>query len=167
MNIDNRIWIEKKSVLNKDISFLEVGSFIVTGQESIQCRLTIAPKVKKFIGLDLRPGPGVDVVADAKNIPFEDKSFDIVVCLDTLEHIDWPRDVIQECFRVTKIDGFLFLASVFQFPIHEFPYDYWRFTPFCIKHLLEDAGYEVLEYEGIDGPQQSPMVSRGIGKRKL
>ena len=165
MNIKNRTWIEQVADLDKDKSILEVGSFIVPSQEEAQCRKTIAPLAGKYIGLDLRPGPGVDIVADAKKMPFRDESFDIIICLDMLEHADWPRDVIRECFRVTKKGGGLFLASVFSFPIHDYPHDYWRFTPWCIKSLLEDAGYEVLECGGEEGTEESPMVSRGIGRR--
>ena len=66
MNINNRTWIEKKAILNRSVSFLEVGSFIVQGQENIQCRKTIEPLVKEYIGLDMRPGDGVDIVANAK-----------------------------------------------------------------------------------------------------
>jgi len=163
MHISNRNWIEKNAILNKNVSFLDVGSYIVDGQEQIQCRKTIASKVKKYIGLDAIPGHGVDIVSDAKKMPFEDCSFDIVSCLDTLEHVDWPREVVRECFRVTKVCGVLFLASVFRFPIHYYPNDYWRFTPACIKLLLEDAGYQVLEYGREEGTDEYPVITRGRG----
>ena len=64
MNPDNAAWIvARKDLLGDEV--LEVGSMIVAGQEHIALRDSIQPLVKKFIGLDMRPGNGVDVVANA------------------------------------------------------------------------------------------------------
>jgi len=50
------------------------------------------------------------VCADAHAIPFEDKCFDCIFCLDVFEHLknnDW---VLAEFHRVLKDDGLLFLS---------------------------------------------------------
>lgn len=36
------------------------------------------------------------------SIPFPDKSFDLVVCNEVLEHLEYPLDAIKELLRVTK-----------------------------------------------------------------
>ena len=41
-------------------------------------------------------------VANAQSIPVEDKSFDIVLCLETLEHVGEPKLALEEIARVTK-----------------------------------------------------------------
>lgn len=46
-------------------------------------------------------------VADAHDIPYEDKQFDAVFCLETLEHVEKPLVVIQEIHRVLKDDGYI------------------------------------------------------------
>lgn len=169
MDDQNRVWIEHHSLCQqalhaKSWDALDVGSFIVQGQESIQCRTMIGDKFNSYTGLDMRPGNGVDVVAEATNMPFENDKFHLVICLDMLEHADWPRNVIHEIFRVTKPGGYLFLATVFNFPIHDYPSDYWRFTPACLKLLIEDAGFELVENLDIQG-QLLPGIVRAIGKK--
>lgn len=171
MDVHNRGWIEAEAAnrmpFNKEMRVLEIGSWIASGQEEIICRKTIGPLVKEYVGLDMREGPGVDVVADAKAIPFPDNEFEVIISTDCLEHVDWPRDVIREAFRVTKPGGLFYLTTVFAFEIHGYPNDYRRFTPEGIKLLLSDAGYKVLMYEGVGGQHSKlPCIVRGIGLKE-
>lgn len=171
MDVGNRSWIEHEArnrmPFNEDMKVLEIGSWTAPGQEAIVCRRTIAPLVGKYVGLDMRHGPDVDVVSDAKQMPFPDNEFHVVLSSDCLEHVDWPRDVIREAYRVTKQGGLFYLTSVFDFEIHGYPDDYWRFTPNCIKQLLEDAGFKVLVYEGVGGVHNKrPCIVRGIGLKE-
>jgi SAM-dependent methyltransferase len=45
-----------------------------------------------------------DVVCDfeRRNLPFQDGSFDTVLCFDVLEHVDRPHRLLDECLRVSK-----------------------------------------------------------------
>lgn len=43
--------------------------------------------------------------ADAHNIPFPDKSFDIIVCCEVLEHVLNPEKVLQEISRLLSKNG--------------------------------------------------------------
>jgi len=166
MNDANRDWIVKQHREKLQGRILEIGSFIVPGQEEISMRKAIESLGYPFVGIDMRQGPGVDIVADAKNMRsiIADDEIDTIICLDTLEHVDWPRDLIQELYRVQKPGGYFFLATVMDFPIHDYPSDYWRFTPQCLKMLLKYAGYEVLGVEGC-GRQDFPGVVRAIGRK--
>lgn len=50
-------------------------------------------------------------VGDAsKQLPFEDRIFDIVVLKDILEHIYNPMDLLQEAKRVLKSDGYIIIS---------------------------------------------------------
>lgn len=52
---------------------------------------------------------GIDFkVGSIYKLPFKDKSFDIVVCSEVLEHLDRPYDALRELKRVT--DGALLLT---------------------------------------------------------
>lgn len=99
-----------------------------------------------YIGVDLRPGPNVDQVADANDLPFEDCTFEVVVCTEMLEHDRAPWRSISEMFRVLRPSGTLLLtARGFDhrgaYPVHLEPVDYWRFSTSAIEVLLADAGF--------------------------
>jgi SAM-dependent methyltransferase len=86
---------------------------------------------------------GVDVLASADDLPFEDASFDCVICTEVLEHCRNPRAVVAEIARVLKADGSAFLTTPFLLPLHEMPYDYYRYTPSALEDLAAEAGLSV------------------------
>jgi ubiquinone/menaquinone biosynthesis C-methylase UbiE len=45
---------------------------------------------------------------DAKNLPYQDAAFDVVVSNSIVHHIPSPIEVIAEAIRVTRPDGLLF-----------------------------------------------------------
>lgn len=56
--------------------------------------------------------PLADVKADICDLPFEDDSFDVILCNHVLEHIPDDTKAMQELFRVMKKGGW----GVFQIP---------------------------------------------------
>lgn len=44
-------------------------------------------------------------IADAQKLPFKNNFFDIAFCLEMIEHVDDPKKVIKEIYRVLKKDG--------------------------------------------------------------
>lgn len=82
-------------------------------------------KVQKFRGIDLNTS-AVAVAKDwatskalpsdtfqisaAENLPFEDQSFDKVLCLDVFEHVADEQKTADEIFRVLKPGGTLVLS---------------------------------------------------------
>jgi hypothetical protein len=46
---------------------------------------------------------------------------------------------------VLKKDGWLLLTTLFSFPRHSYPVDYWRFTPSCLEMLFKKAGFDDVE----------------------
>jgi SAM-dependent methyltransferase len=62
------------------------------------------------IGLDLNAHPGVNIRGDAGSVlPFADDSFDRVESYHLLEHLDDMVAAFDECHRVLKPGGTLFL----------------------------------------------------------
>jgi SAM-dependent methyltransferase len=49
--------------------------------------------------------------ADIRHLPFEDASFDVVVCFETLEHLETPDLALDEFARVLGQDGLLIVSS--------------------------------------------------------
>ncbi|MDG1460011.1 MAG: methyltransferase domain-containing protein [Luminiphilus sp.] len=114
----------------------EFGSLEVAGSESENLRILF--EGREYVGADMRGGPGVDVLLDLHSIDLQNNSVGTVICLDTLEHVEYPRQAIKEIFRILNDDGILVLSSVFEFPIHGYPNDFWRFTPEGFRSLLKD-----------------------------
>ncbi|MBT8290221.1 MAG: class I SAM-dependent methyltransferase, partial [Muriicola sp.] len=56
--------------------------------------------------------PLADVKADICELPFEDNSFDIILCNHVLEHIPDDKKAMSELFRVMKSGGW----GIFQIP---------------------------------------------------
>jgi SAM-dependent methyltransferase len=91
------------------------------------------------IGIDIRKGPGVDIVASVYELPFEDDRFANVLCMSVLEHLEDPARAISEMRRVLRPGGRIIVSVPFLFPIHDAPGDYWRFTKFGIRHLFREG----------------------------
>ena len=62
------------------------------------------------IGIDTRRTPCVDIIADAYNLPFRDRTFERVFMYEVLEHLRSPLDVLNEAHRVLN-DGGVILCS--------------------------------------------------------
>ncbi|MGF1466293.1 MAG: methyltransferase domain-containing protein [Sandaracinaceae bacterium] len=77
--------------------------------------LTRLPPTARSVGLDLAPAalryaalraPAASLVrASAYQIPFADATFDVVLALDVLEHLDDDVDAAQEIARVLRPGG--------------------------------------------------------------
>jgi SAM-dependent methyltransferase len=92
-----------------------------------------------------------DYVCDLAEIPVDDARFDHVVLTQVLEHLPEPGTVLAELHRVLKPGGTLWLTAPLFYAEHEAPYDFYRYTRFGLRHLLEGAGFEVLEMEWMEG----------------
>lgn len=126
---------------------VEIGSYQVPGQEAIANLRSLFPG-KEYLGVDARPGPGVDQVADVEDLPFPDASLGTVIAMSTFEHVPRFWRGFQEVRRVLRPDGALLVACPFYFYIHGYPSDYWRFTPQALELLLEDYPSKVLGWHG-------------------
>jgi SAM-dependent methyltransferase len=141
---------------------LEVGSFQVPGQEAIgNLRPHFAGRT--YLGMDMRPGPGVDLVGDVENIPRARASVGTVVALSTFEHVPHFWKGFEEVHRVLRPDGALVVACPFYFHIHSYPSDYWRFTPEALKLLLEPYPSKII---GWHGPKTRPANVWAIAFRE-
>lgn len=101
---------------------LDVGAFNVNG-----CLRPLFPE--QYIGLDMRDGPNVDIVASSHAIPSTDNYFDHVCCVEMLEHDPDFFKSVKEMRRVLRNGGALVLTvPSISFPRHDYPCDYWRLT---------------------------------------
>jgi SAM-dependent methyltransferase len=93
----------------------------------------------------------LDALADLEGIPFRSGIFDFVLCTETLEHVARPSRVMSELARVLKPGGTLALSVPFLHPVHQAPHDYYRYTPFGLRHLLAESGFDRVEVTSSGG----------------
>ncbi|MDJ1178580.1 methyltransferase, TIGR04325 family [Roseofilum sp. BLCC_M91] len=71
--------------------------------------------------------------------------FGTAVCLNVIEHVENPFEVFDAFYKIMKPEGLLIIETVFSFPYHPSPRDYWRYSADCLKNLSQKAGFKVLE----------------------
>jgi SAM-dependent methyltransferase len=113
MHTEARQWVEKiLECLPKFSNVLEVGSYDVNGSiKPVVQRISGAPN---YTGIDLREGPGVDIVVDGAEYDFDQK-FDAVISCETLEHAPNADEVIANAYRLLKRGGY-FVATMATHP---------------------------------------------------
>ncbi len=94
------------------------------------------------VGVDIKPGRGVDIVASVYELPFPDEHFDVVLCMSVLEHLEDPRRGITEMRRVLRPGGRIIVSVPFLFPMHDAPGDFWRFTKYGLRALFS-VGWDI------------------------
>ena len=92
---------------------------------------------KNIINIDIDIFSHVDIVADAKNLPFLDNSVDAVICEFMLEHVEDPEKIIAEMMRVLKTGGLVYVTTPFIIGFHSCPRDYYRWTESGLKEKMK------------------------------
>jgi len=111
MRSNVRFFVE---LISKDLDIiepvLEIGSFIVPGQEEL-ANLRSIFQGKQFIGCDMRNGKGVDRIENVECLSLDDESVGTVLILDTLEHVQNCFKALDEIYRILKKEGMVIMSS--------------------------------------------------------
>jgi SAM-dependent methyltransferase len=118
-----------------------------------------APHVKRYLGLEYPPVADnlhpeiwaklhtirhlVDVFGDGMALPFQDGAFDTLLSFEVLEHVPDPDACVREFARTLRPGGRLLLTVPFSAPLHQLPFDFYRYTPRGLQVLLERHGFEL------------------------
>jgi SAM-dependent methyltransferase len=137
----------------------EFGTRYSPGQEAVADLRPLFPG-KEYIGCDMRAGCGVDRVLNLHSIDLSSETAGTVFAFDTLEHVEYPRKAVDEIYRILKPGGMIAISSVMKFPIHNYPNDYWRFTPEGFKSLLKNFNKVIVSAVG---EENFPIFIVGVG----
>lgn len=141
---------------------LEIGSLQVQGEQVGDLRPLFADKT--FVGCDMMPGDGVDLVGRIESLPVPDAWAGTVLCLNVLEHAWECRRGVTELRRVTAEGGLALVTAPFTFHIHAYPDDYWRFTPRALARLMEGFPSVLV---GWQGHHKTPRVVFALGLNEV
>jgi SAM-dependent methyltransferase len=105
----------------------------------------------KYIGIDVDlNNKNVDIYSNVKKINLPDNYCDYCVSFCVLEHVDEPKKKISEMYRLLKHNGELFMHIPLHWEEHEQPFDFYRFTQFGIRYLLEDSGFSDIQIKPLN-----------------
>ena len=94
----------------------------------------------EIVGFDLPGSAHADLHGSIEAIPVEDASFDVVLCLQVLEHVPDPAAAVRELRRVVRPGGRVLCSTHGVYPYHPNPDDLWRWTHTGLEHLFRDNG---------------------------
>jgi SAM-dependent methyltransferase len=84
----------------------------------------------------------MDFICSLDDIPKPDNTYDVIVNMQVLEHVEYPEKVISELHRILKPGGKLFLSTSQTFGIHGAPYNFFFYTRYGLESLFRRAGFE-------------------------
>jgi hypothetical protein len=113
-----------------------------------------------YLGIDMRPGPRVDMVLYAADLPILGE-FDLVISTEMLEHSEFWRIDMRAMITVIKPGGILFLTTRSPgFHYHDFPDDHWRYTVEDMGNILGGAGLDIIILKPDPSPHEPGVYAK-------
>lgn len=124
---------EQYNAIPKESKVLTIGS----GGEVNRILFEASVKNKfNVVSMDIDSNRNPDFIGDICIYDFKDEKFDVVVLAEVLEHLYAPHLGIDNIYKILNNNGRLILTTPFILPIHDAPYDYYRFTKYGLQYLL-------------------------------
>lgn len=117
-----------------------------------------APPWVHYVGLDVMPAKGVDLIVDPERpLPLATGCADVVVTSSAFEHDVCFWDTFLELIRILRPGGLLYVNAPSNGEFHRYPLDCWRFYP--------DAGVALVRWAARRGVQVE-LIESFIGQPK-
>jgi SAM-dependent methyltransferase len=93
--------------------------------------------IGEYVGVDVA-NPAAELEGTVEDIPVPDESFELVLCTQTLEHVDDPARAVRELRRVVAPGGRVLVSTHGVQVYHPNPEDYWRWTHAGLRRLFRE-----------------------------
>lgn len=90
-------------------------------------------------------------VCDLAAVPVIDGYYDYILFTQVLEHLPEPANVLQELQRLLRPGGKILITGPLFFEEHEQPYDFYRYTQYGFRYLIEKVGLSIERLEWLEG----------------
>ncbi len=143
------VFLAQYQVIGPMIQRYARGRVIDLGCGTMPFKGLLEAVVDEYHTLDLRPrSEGVTYIGDIQDMPMVPAAgYDVAICLEVLEHLPAPHRAMREMYRILKDGGTLIISVPHLSRLHDQPHDYFRCTGYGLRHLLESAGFDVLEIQ--------------------
>jgi hypothetical protein len=114
----------------------------------------------RYIGVDILPGENVDVVGDVHFLTeLVDGPVDGVMSISTFEHLIMPWLAAAKINSVLSAGGLVYTASHQTWPIHDAPWDFFRFSDNAWRGIFNEAtGFEIIGAEMAEACLSTPAL---------
>lgn len=129
------------------------GVLVDYGCGNLPYRPLFEPHCGQYLAADLagNADASLTIAADG-SVPLESATVEIVLSSQVLEHVLDPGVYLAEAVRVLQPGGLLVLSTHGVWHFHPDPTDHWRWTSDGLRRVVEQAGFEVIHWQGIMGP---------------
>lgn len=124
-----------EAILAREMALLPDGPVLVIGARTDK-RGAERERARLFgerqvVCVDIHAGPDVDIVGDVHHLAplFEEGTFQAVVSMSVLEHLEKPRLAAAQMLRVLTPGGLSAHAAPWVWPTHAAPNDFFRMSP--------------------------------------
>lgn len=107
---------------------------------------------KSYPNIKLRYG-------DAHKLPFKNESFNLITCIETLEHLENPKGAICEMARVLKKDGYILIGQDTDNLLFKLVWIVWTkrhgkvwhnshlhpYSPKRLEKLIKECGLKIIQ----------------------
>ncbi len=186
----NPYWIERRYLRRaaQRLAPMARGTLLDIGGGERPYGELFAPYVDRYVGLEYPPMCDnlvpeiwdllprvrhvVDVWGSGNALPFASESVDSVLLCEVIEHVPDPERILREACRVLRSGGRALVTVPFLVPLHQLPYDYYRFTEEGLRVLFTRVGLraESIEPRGNSAAATGCLLTqyllRTLGARK-
>jgi len=139
----------EKSVHNMDLMG-DKQVILDIGPDQVNPCFDLNQTKHKIETVDIIDNPITTYVADlTKPNQLPKDYYDVVYCLEVIEHCDHPENLLKQIYQLIKPNGLLYLSTPFQFRLHGPLPDYWRISEYGLKCLANKTNFKILELEAL------------------